>query len=66
VALGFVEMTDHGGAGNREFRQPIMAKMGDAKSSTDLRRDIMSDEQWATFPHMRRQLARGGWGSNTT
>ncbi len=48
---------------DREFRQPIIAKMGDAKSSTDLRRDIMSDEQWATFSHMRRQLALGGWGS---
>ncbi len=48
---------------DREFREPIMAKMGDARSSTDLRRDIISDEQWATFPYMRRQLDLGGWGS---
>jgi len=48
---------------DREFRQPILARMGEAKKSTDVRRDIMSDDVWAAYPRTRRQLARGGWNS---
>lgn len=46
---------------DRNFRQPIMARMGPNRRSTVVRQEIVPDEVWQTNPYMRKQLESGGW-----
>jgi DNA-binding CsgD family transcriptional regulator len=48
---------------DRNFRQPIMARMGQDRRATNFRREIFPDAIWETCPTMRQRLASGGWES---
>ena len=43
---------------DRTFRQPIIARMGSDRRSTNYRQEIVPEEVWVTFPYMRQQLGR--------
>ena len=45
-----------------EFQVPIMQRVLRTNESTDVRRDIISDDVWSNS-HMRRALLKSGWAS---
>jgi DNA-binding CsgD family transcriptional regulator len=48
---------------DKNFRQPILARMAGKNATVQVRRDIVPDEIWQEQSYMRRQLARAGFES---
>jgi DNA-binding CsgD family transcriptional regulator len=46
---------------DKNFRQPILARMAGKNATVQVRREIVPDEIWKEQPYMRRQLATAGF-----